>query len=103
MSILTAVSNSGPDGSTAIAVIFMMVFWVAYAGAFMIFGLVSLAASVLALVSLYRNRDKLRAIELAAWVGICLLLTILGPLSWFLIGRRKMLDDSRAEEQSPSA
>lgn len=103
MSIIAAVSPSGPDGSAAIAVVFMMVFWLASIGFFVLLGLVSLAASALALVSLYRNRDKLRAIELAVWVGISLIATILGPLCWFFIGRRKMLDDERAQEQAAPA
>ncbi|MBH0117288.1 PLDc N-terminal domain-containing protein [Salinibacterium sp. NG253] len=103
MSIFAAVSNGGPDGSAAIAVVFMMIFWFAYIGFFVLIGLVSLAVSVLALVSLYRNRDKLRAIELAVWVGISLVVTIAGPLCWFFIGRRKMLDDERAHEQPTPA
>ncbi|GHD83334.1 phospholipase D-like protein [Salinibacterium amurskyense] len=103
MSILAAVSNGGPEASAAFAVIFMMVFWVAYIGFFVVLGLTSLAVSVLALVSLYRNRDKLRAIELAVWVGISLVVTIVGPLCWFIIGRRKMLDDVRAHEQPTPA
>ncbi|MBH0130888.1 PLDc N-terminal domain-containing protein [Salinibacterium sp. NK8237] len=103
MSIFAAVSNGGPDGSAAVAIIFMMIFWFAYIGFFVVLGLTSAIVSVLALVSIYRNRATLRGIELAAWVAISLVITIAGPLCWFLIGRRKMLDDVRAEEQPTPA
>ena len=103
MSILAAISNIGPDASAAFAVILMMAFWVAYIGFFLVMALTSLVISVLALVSLYRNRAKLRAIELAAWVGISLIITIVGPLSWFLIGRKKMLEDASAQEHPTPA
>ena len=103
MSIFAAVSNGGPDGSAAFAVVFMMIFWFAYIGFFIVLGLASAVVSVLALVSIYRNRSQLRGIELAAWVAISLAITIAGPVCWFLIGRRKMLDDARAEEQPTPA
>ena len=76
-----------------------MAIWFSYLGFFVVVGLASAVVSVLALVSLYRNRDKLRGIELAAWVAISLAISIAGPICWFLIGRRKMLDDVHAEEQ----
>lgn len=101
MSILTAVHNGAPE--SAIAAIIFIVLWFGYFGFFVVMGLVSAVVSVLALVSLYRNRDKLRNIELAAWVAISLIVSIAGPLCWFLIGRRKTLDDSRAQEQSTPA
>ena len=97
MSIFAAVNNGGAESALA-AVIFMAI-WFSYLGFFVVVGLASAVVSVLALVSLYRNRDKLRGIELAAWVAISLAISIAGPICWFLIGRRKMLDDVHAEEQ----
>ena len=101
MSILTAASSGGAESALA-AVIFMAV-WFSYLGFFVVVGLASAVVSVLALVSLYRNRDKLRSIELAAWVAISLAISIAGPICWFLIGRRKMLDEAPTEEPATSA
>ncbi|MEV8254407.1 hypothetical protein AB0O95_10640 [Rhodoglobus sp. NPDC076762] len=96
MSVFAATTNGAPE--SAIAAIIFMVFWFGYIGFFVVAGLASAVVAVLALVSLYRNRDKLRAIELAVWVGISLVVTIAGPLCWFLIGRKKMLEDTRADQ-----
>ncbi|WP_165068169.1 PLDc N-terminal domain-containing protein [Marisediminicola senii] len=50
----------------------------------------ALSAAALAIISIYKAREHIPQLACAIWVLVALAFPLVGPLSWFLIGRRSL-------------
>lgn len=67
-------------------------------------GVAVLALSIYALVDLFVTaKDRLRAFPLSVWAGIIIVLPVVGPALWLMIGKNKPLQSSSlAPDDDPS-